>query len=246
MKKILIIILLLMSVMKSSAIASVNMTGNSTVKCGRISDYVFEDGQSNIICANRNAGKRVALTFDDGPGSKYTEEILQILSLYNIKATFFVVGNNVEKNPDILKMIYDNGHEIGNHTYSHPDMRKISAEQIDDEIIKTQKIIKEITGEAPALFRPPGGYLNNIIVDRITANNCKAVLWSWRQDTMDWKCPEAETIVSTVISNIHDGDIILFHDLISGNSPTPCALKEIIPKLMDMGYEFVTVSMLVS
>jgi len=216
------------------------------IKCGKISDYTFEDGKSNVIVANRNASKQVALTFDDGPSNNLTSEILDILSSYGIKGTFFVVGKNAEKYPEILRRSYAEGHEIGNHTFSHPDMRKITPEELDKEIGKTQAIIKEITGKEPTLFRPPGGYLSNNIVDKITSNNCKTVLWSWRQDTFDWKCPKASVVIDTVISNINDGDIILFHDYNTGVSPTPEALKVIIPELLSKGYEFVTVSELVN
>lgn len=214
--------------------------------CGKISDYTFEDGNSNVIVANRNAGKQIAITFDDGPCEKYTPEILEILKNYNVKATFFVIGKNAEKHPELLKQVYNAGHEIGNHTYSHPNLRSLSAEQFSEEISSTQSIIAKITGYTPTLFRPPGGYLSNSIVDKITSNNCRTVLWSWRQDTMDWKSPSVEFVTSTVLSNIRDGDIILFHDCVLGKSPTPAALKIIIPELIERGYEFVTVSELVN
>lgn len=215
---------------------------NSELYCGRIGDYVFDDGHSNIIVANRDAGKNVAITFDDGPSKKYTEKILDILNKYNVKATFFTVGKNAEENPELLRRIHQEGHEIGNHTYSHPQMRDLSVEEINSEIVKTQEIIYDITGITPVLFRPPGGYLSNNIVESAVSNKCTPVLWSWRQDTLDWKCPAVDSVVSTVITNIRNGDIILFHDFNSGNSPTPCALEIIIPKLIDMGYKMVTVS----
>ncbi|MBR5308137.1 MAG: polysaccharide deacetylase family protein [Clostridia bacterium] len=215
-------------------------------ECGRIEDYVYEDGKSNVIVANRNAGKQVALTFDDGPSGNYTPMILDILAENGVKGTFFVVGRNAERYPMILKRIHSEGHEIGNHTYSHPDMKKLTPEQLDEEISRTGKAVSDIVGVSPVLFRPPGGYLSNDIVDKITSNSCKTVLWSWRQDTMDWKCPDVEKVVETVLSNIRDGDIILFHDFNPGKSPTPEALKIIIPELLGRGYEFVTVSELVN
>ncbi len=229
----------------SNAICSSTYAKNTVISCGRIGDYTFEDGQSNVIVANRDAGKQAAITFDDGPDIKYTGQILDILNKYNVKATFFVIGKNAERYPELVKRIISEGHEIGNHTYTHPDMRKISPEELDKEISKTQEIISGITGYTPVLFRPPGGYLSNRIVDRITSNNCRTVLWSWRQDTLDWKCPNVDEIVNTVIGNIKNGDIILFHDYNPGISPTPQALEIIIPKLLDMGFEFVTVSELV-
>ncbi len=215
------------------------------VSAGKIADYTYVDGESNIIVANRNANKKIALTFDDGPCRLYTEEILKILEENNAKATFFIIGKNAEENPDMVKKTYSAGHEIGNHTYSHRNLRKHSIDEIDVEIAKTQKIIKDITGESPTLFRPPGGYINNDIVNTITINNCKTVLWSWRQDTKDWQKPSSESIVKNVMKNLNDGDIILFHDYNTKGSPTPDALRILLPKLAAQGYEFVTVSQLI-
>lgn len=213
--------------------------------CGKISDYKYKDGECDIIVANRNAGKQIALTFDDGPCREYTKEILEILRENDAKATFFMIGKNAKEHPEIVLEVFKEGHEIGNHTYSHPEMRKLSPEKVGEEILKTQKILKEITGISPILFRPPGGYLSNAIVDQITSNGCRTVLWSWRQDTRDWEKPSSDNIVKNVLSNLRDGDIILFHDYNTKGSPTPGALRELLPKLCEMGYEFVTVSELV-
>ena len=218
----------------------------SYVKADRISDYEFESGKSNLYVSNRSAQKCVALTFDDGPHPKYTPMILDILEKYNAKATFFVIGKNAKEYPEIIRDEHDRGHEIGNHTYSHPDLRKISAQDFLEEIQKTSQVIFDITGETPKLFRPPGGYLNNDIVKEVLESDSKAVLWSWRQDTKDWSCPNADCIVSGVIENLSDGDIILFHDYNSGNSPTPQALEKILENLSKEGYKFVTVSELMS
>lgn len=239
MKRIIIILTVCICIISFS-----NIHANEYLSCGKISDYSYDD-ECDIIVANRNASKQLALTFDDGPCKLYTEEILGILSEYNAKATFFVIGKNAEKYPELVRLEKENGHEIGNHTYSHPEMRKISPEEFEQEITKTQEIIKEITGEYPVLFRPPGGYLSNSIVDKISSNNCRTVLWSWRQDTRDWEKPKADVIVNSVISNIKDGDIILFHDYNTKGSTTPEALRKLLPKLKEMGYEFVTVSELV-
>lgn len=239
MKRIILFLTLCISIIPVS-----NIYAAQDLPCNKISDYSYED-ECDIIVANRNASKQIALTFDDGPCELYTREILEILSEYNAKATFFVIGKNAEKYPELIRLEKENGHEIGNHTYSHPELRKISPEQFMEEISKTQEILKNITGEYPILFRPPGGYLNNSIVDKITSSNCKTVLWSWRQDTRDWEKPKADVIVNTVISNIKDGDIILFHDYNTKGSTTPEALRKLLPKLTEMGYEFVTVSELV-
>lgn len=209
---------------------------------GQISDYTYEDGDCRLITANRDAGKQIALTFDDGPCQRYTEEILTILAENGAKATFFVIGENAKAHPELVKAAYDAGHEIGNHTYTHPDIRKIDAEAFGEEISKTQNVLQEITGTSPVLFRPPGGYLSNAFVEKITENGCKPVLWSWRQDTRDWAKPKVDTIVKNVLSNLCDGDIILFHDFGTKGSPTPQALRRLLPKIKEKGYEFVTVS----
>lgn len=212
------------------------------VKADKICDYEYEKGKSNLYVSNRSAEKCIALTFDDGPHPKYTPQILNILDKYNAKATFFVIGKNAEKYPEIVRDEYVRGHEIGNHTYSHPDLKRISASEFLDEITKTKNIITEIIGSSPILFRPPGGYLSNSIVNEVLAQNGVAVLWSWRQDTKDWSCPSSECIVTGVLDNLKDGDIILFHDYNSSVSPTPDALEQILDRLSKQGYKFVTVS----
>ncbi len=198
--------------------------------------------KSHIYAANRDAGKYIALTFDDGPHPKYTAEILDILDEFNAKATFFVVGKNAENYPDLIKREYNSGHEIGNHTYNHPDMKKISVDKAVEEIIKTQNAIYEIIGVKPVLFRAPGGIFTDELVVEVEELECKPILWSWRQDTKDWCNVSAGNIVNNVLNNLQNGDIILFHDFNTKGSPTPKALKNIIPKLKEMGYEFVTVS----
>lgn len=216
------------------------------VNAERISDYEYEKGNSQLYVNNRDAGKCVALTFDDGPHPQYTPMILDILDKYDAKATFFVIGKNAKSYPDIVKDEVARGHEIGNHTYSHPDLKKISADEFLMEIQKTSDIIYDITGKTPILFRPPGGYINNDIVKEVLSCDSKTVLWSWRQDTKDWACPGVDCIVSGVLDNLKDGDIILFHDYNSGKSPTPKALEQILEKLTEKGYRFVTVSELMS
>ena len=182
------------------------------------------------------------MTFDDGPHPTYTAEILDILKENCARATFFIIGQNAEQYPEIVLREYSEGHEIGNHTYSHPNMKALDVNKLDEEIEKTQKVIKDITGSEPRLFRPPGGYLKNDFVEATIDRNCTSVLWSWRQDTRDWSCPSVNSIVKTVLGNIQNGDIILFHDFNGGKSPTPEALRIILPKLREMGYRFVTVS----
>jgi polysaccharide deacetylase family sporulation protein PdaB len=182
----------------------------------------------------------VAITFDDGPHPKYTPEILNILKKYNAKATFFVIGQNAEKYPDIIKREVAEGHEIGNHTYSHPDLHKIDIDKFLEEIEKTQTTIEDICGIRPKLFRPPGGYYDDRSIGIVESMGYKSVLWSL--DTRDWSMPKSDSIVAKVEERAAEGDIILFHDLEDKRLPTPTALKKIIPYLIENGYEFVTVS----
>lgn len=196
----------------------------------------------HIYAANRDAGKFVAITFDDGPHPIYTEKILDILEKNNAKATFFVIGENVERYPEIAIKIHEAGHEIGNHTYSHPDMSCISVDRAIEEIIHAENVITDTTGTKPVLFRSPGGIYSDSLVDAVVKHDYKPILWSWRQDTRDWNHEPADKIVSGVIKNIQNGDIILFHDYNTNGSPTPTAIERLLPKLKKMGYSFVTVS----
>lgn len=187
------------------------------------------------------AQKRIALTFDDGPHKEYTQRILEILKTHGVKATFFIVGENAERYPDRIQTIAEEGHELGNHTYSHASVNKLSPKELEEELEKTSQIIERITGIRPKVFRPPFGAYNDSCVERITSLGYRCVLWS--KDSRDWELPPVGTIVSTMEA-VSAGDILLFHDYNQKNSPTPSALEQLIPKLLQEGYEFVTVSQL--
>lgn len=190
-----------------------------------------------------NDEMKIALTFDDGPDKSYTNEILDILNEYGIKATFFVIGKNCEENPDILKRIALEGHEIGNHTYSHPRLSKITSNNLEKEILKTEKIVYDITGIKTCLFRPPEGVYSDATAKVSDSVGYRAILWS--VDTTDWRSPEADKISKSVVENTTSGAIILCHDYIAGKSNTPAALRMFIPQLIQQGYVFVTVSELI-
>ncbi len=184
--------------------------------------------------------KKIALTFDDGPSKRNTEEILSILDEFGIKATFFVIGENAKADPERILSIHNAGHELGNHTYTHAYISKISHDALLEEIQKTEAVLQEITGQKPTIFRPPGGYYNDSSIAVLKDLGYKSILWSL--DTRDWSMPKSETIVSKVEGRTQCGDIILFHDLEDKRLPTPTALRTIIPNLIKEGYEFVTVS----
>ncbi len=188
--------------------------------------------------------KVIALTFDDGPHYKYTEEILDILKKYGVKATFFMIGANAEKHPRLAKRVFSEGHEIGNHTYSHPHLKGLSECDIKKEIKTSSAVIEKITGSCPTLFRPPEGFCGKEVTAAAENMGYTVILWS--QDTRDWAHTTPEKISSDILNNVRCGDIILFHDFITPDTPTPAALEKIIPRLCNDGYEFVTVSELIA
>ena len=184
--------------------------------------------------------KRIALTFDDGPCEKYDPEILDVLDKYGVIATFFLVGENIERDPLSAKRIAERGHEIGNHTYSHKKMGKLSESELISEMTRTSELIKGVCGYTPTLFRPPEGYVNGVVSSAASSGGYTLVLWSI--DTLDWQGRAACDIVDTVISNAKNGAIILCHDYIWKKSETAKAINEFIPILQKMGYKFITVS----
>ena len=194
----------------------------------------------NVYSQVSTEEKAVALTFDDGPHPTYTAEILDILREYGIKATFFVIGENVERSKEVLKRCADEGHEIGNHTYSHASANNCTTRTLKEEIEKTDRIIFDLIGKKPALFRPPTGICNNRSVALSTELGFKTIVWN--VDTRDWAHTSTDKIIKNVLENVKSGSIILFHDYIESPSPTPDALKVIIPELIAKGYTFLTVS----
>lgn len=197
-------------------------------------DEIDVDTSDEIIEEENTEHERkvVALTFDDGP-SKYTSELVDILEENNANATFFVIGINIPNNYEGMVKAYENGNEIGVHSYSHTSFTKMLLSDIQSEIDLTRSIIEEY-GVVPAnLVRPPYGSINDEIKNGIDTS---FILWS--VDTEDWKSRNVETIKEEVYNAISEGDIILFHDVY----PTTIeAISELLPELSDE-YEFVTVT----
>lgn len=209
--------------------------------------YVSIDTNQAVFSKGTKKQKVIALSFDDGPHPKYTIEILDILKEYDIKATFFVLGMHAEKYPEIIKRQVEEGHEIGNHSYSHINMRKATKKQIREEFEKTQEIIYSIAKIRPKVFRPPYGNYNRDVIEIISSDDIPIVLWTFYQDSKDWSNPGVDSIVNTTLSKVQNGDIILFHDFVYKNeSHTVEALKIIIPELLNKGYKFVTISELLN
>ncbi len=178
--------------------------------------------------------KYVALTFDDGPSS-FTEEIIDLLQKYNYNATFFVLGNKLNLNyKDILKKSIKNGNEIGVHGYSHRSFTKMRQATMEEEITKTKKYIKNLTGYESTLVRPPYGNITKTIKNY---NLGPYILWN--NDTLDWKLRDANKISSRLINSIEDKSIILMHDTYL---TTFKALEIILPYLKENNYVVTTVS----
>ena len=184
----------------------------------------------------------VAMTFDDGPHPKLTPRLLDLLKERGIKATFFVIGKCVAEYPDIAKRIVDEGHEIANHTWNHPQLPKLSPTAFAAEITQTNDAIKQATGILPVTMRPPYGAINAGITKRLNEEyGLSVILWS--VDPQDWKIRKADHVSSHIIKNAAPGAIILAHDI---HASTIDAMPAALDALQAKGYKFVTVSELIA
>lgn len=186
---------------------------------------------------DKNHIKRIALTFDDGPSKKYTNILLDILKKENIHVTFYVLWSRVTEFPDILKREYTEWHEIGNHSYSHTLLTKLDDRMMQDELYKTDQAIYNTIGIYPKTFRPPYGWVNTGILEKVAM---PAILWSI--DPQDWKTLNINSNIAS-IKNAKDGDILIMHDI---HEASVASVPAIIKKLRDNGFTFVTVSELLS
>jgi peptidoglycan/xylan/chitin deacetylase (PgdA/CDA1 family) len=180
----------------------------------------------------------VALTFDDGPHPVQTPRLLDLLKERGIRATFYLIGRLVEQYPDITRRIIAEGHEIGNHTWSHPSLTSVSSASVASEIQKTNDAIRKVTGTTPQTMRPPYGATNAAINRRMNDEfNLRVIMWS--VDPQDWKFRDAGRISSHILQNTKPGDIILAHDI---HASTVAAMPRTLDSLRAQGYRFVTVS----
>lgn len=185
---------------------------------------------------NSQVRKEVALTFDDAP-SPFTKEVLKILDNYGVSATFFLVGSQVEKSPEVARQIVAAGHEIGNHSFSHCWSSDDSVETLVEDIKRAEEAIYRATGQVPLYFRPPGGMVNDKVKEACGQTGYGILLW-W-VDSQDWLLTEEE-ILEKVKKEVKDGAIILFHNL----ATTVEVLPQVIEDLRREGYKFVTISQL--
>jgi peptidoglycan-N-acetylglucosamine deacetylase len=184
---------------------------------------------------------QVALTFDDGPDLIYTPKILDILKKNQVKATFFLVGENAQRYPQMVKRIIEEGHVVANHSYNHPNFRKVSELQFHDQIQKTEKILQKLTGYSPKLIRPPYGNINEEQIKWTASQHFTVV--NWNVDSLDWRGLTADQVVSNVLADTSSGSIILQHSAgkrgrLSGSVQ---ALDVIIHKLKESRIRMVTV-----
>lgn len=175
----------------------------------------------------------IALTFDDGP-SKYTDKLLEALETNNARATFFMVGQNVGRYPQTIQKMKELGCDIGNHTMNHRNLVKLSVEDIQIQIESTNDALKKIIGEGATLVRPPYGS-----EDAKVREHVKYPLVMWSVDTNDWQTEDAAGLVDYIMNNVKDGDIVLMHDIYDS---TVEAAATVIPKLIEKGYQLVTIS----
>jgi peptidoglycan/xylan/chitin deacetylase (PgdA/CDA1 family) len=207
-------------------------------KLWRVKKHItkFIPGKCILFEGDVNSNQ-IALTFDDGPNSDYTERFLQVLRHYKIKANFFVLGENLEKYPDIAKEIVKERHLLGNHTYSHRNSYEISIRRLSEELSRTKELIKKISGRDFNYFRPTYGRFSLVTLGYCMSKRLTTVLWSL--DSRDFERKGVKHILDNVISDgIRGGDIVLFHD---NNEFTLEALPEVIEHLQRKGFEFVTV-----
>lgn len=180
----------------------------------------------------------VALTFDDGPHPRLTPVLLDLLKARNIRATFYVIGQNVARHPRLTARIVSEGHEIGNHTFRHPTLAALGDADIRDELDRTTQAVREATGKAPVTMRPPYG--------AITMNQRKMVYQTrglptvlWSVDPQDWRRPASDVLAHRIVDKAHRGAVILAHDI---HTSTIDAMPAAIDGLVERGFQFTTVS----
>jgi len=200
---------------------------------------------TEIACYSKVATNRkvIALTFDDGPHPSNTPELLRVLWCHQVKATFYILGAEAEKHPEVLKSVSEQGHEIGNHTYSHPYMTQISDTEKYQEVDRAEHAIKKVIGRKPLTLRPP--YLDyDDSVLKTASTFGYPVINGYGTD--DWAAPGTDHIVELIRKQVCNGAIIICHDGGGERSQTVEACAIVIPELITQGYEFVTISELLA
>ena len=202
--------------------------------------FAQNDRKLPIYCVETDK-KQVAISFDAAWGNDDTEQLISILKEYEVPATFFVVGSWVDKYPESVKQLSDAGHQVQNHSNTHPYMTQLSTEQMKNELESCNQKIEAITGACPTLFRPPYGDYDNAVIDAVA--DMKMYTIQWDVDSLDWKDNATpQNICERVTKKVKNGSIVLFHN---DADHTPEALPTILKCLKDEGYEFVFISDLI-
>ncbi len=192
------------------------------------------------IYAVETPKKQLSISFDATWGTDLTDEILQILAEYDLKTTFFLAGHWVDKYPQYVIRIAEEGHEIGNHSYSHPHMNNLSFDESVKELERNHAMLYDLTKQNSFLFRPPFGEYNNTVIKAADSLGYYTIQWS--VDSLDWKNTTADQIYQRVMGQIAPGAIVLFHNAAPA---TPAAIRRIIPELLNDGYEIIPISELI-
>ena len=210
---------------------------------GHTESDTAERRDETIYHSRHNDRMEIALSFDDGPHPRLTPVILDILAEYGVKATFFMVGENVGYYPAAARAVAEAGHEIGNHTFSHRKFDRLGEDDLRREIFSCEEAISEVSDAPVRFIRPPEGQMSDTMRQVIGDLDYRVILWD--VDTRDWAHTPPEAICRHILDTVQAGDIILMHDFIGYNSPTPEALRLVIPALLERGYHLVTVGELV-
>lgn len=196
---------------------------------------------ATVVTRVATAEPLLALTFDDGPSNTFTPQVLDILARYQARATFFVVGRQVERSPELVARIHAAGHEIGNHTFSHPYGFK-SVAQLERELTAAASAVYRITGRQPVLFRPPGGHISPGQLQAARRLGYTVVGWTAADDARDWAGTPPGRIAERIARHVQKGDILIFHDCGGDRTNSVQALELVIKDLQRRGFRFVTVS----
>lgn len=205
-----------------------------------------QQGQDSLVTRNPivwigpSDKNQVALTFDDGPDPVYTPQILDVLAKYNVKVTFMIIGDQAKKHPEIIKLIISQGHELGNHTISHPEAPKFTREELEKQVSDNHALLQKITGKKIHFFRPPYGYFDVAFFMTCQQQGVNVVLWSIVP--RDWEKPDASIITKRVLDQIEPGSIVLLHDGGGDRSQTVAALPGILDGLQKRNLKAVTLS----
>jgi peptidoglycan-N-acetylglucosamine deacetylase len=196
-------------------------------------------GAGQLVAGGLGTAPEIALTFDDGPSPEFTTRVLEVLRRYHALATFFCVGLNAIAFPETLELVAADGHEIGNHTWSHPYLPDLSYDEVSLQLERTNEAVERVTGHQPTLFRPPYGGRSPQVLRWVAATGMRTVLWNAEAD--DWARPGPYAIRAELLGQVSSGSIALLHDGGGDRSQTVEALPAILAELSARGYSFVSV-----